>query len=136
MLGCVPDLQVELLVPQDIVDDHYVGGDVQEHPVLPIHQAVHSQAAVVAKHPGEILQGRGISWLSAARTKKAHEVCGVMEESRAGVLGALCTILLALCLLILTRAWRLLSLFFLNSIPGDAAHTKLKEPLCCVCFSL
>lgn len=70
MLGCVPDLQVELLVPQDIVDDHCVGGDVQEHPVLPIHEAVHSQAAVVAKHPGQVLQGRGSSWLSAARTKK------------------------------------------------------------------
>lgn len=103
MLGCVPDLQVELLVPWDIVDDHCVGADVQEHTVLPIHQAVHSQAAVVAKHPGYILQGRGNSWLSAARTKKAHEVCGVMEKSRAGVLGATWTTLLALCLLVLTR---------------------------------
>lgn len=96
----MPDLQVELLVPQDIVDDHCVGGDVQEHPVLPIHQAVHRQAAVVAKHPGQVLQGRGSSWLSAARTKREHEVYGVMEESRAGVLGVLWTILLALCPLV------------------------------------
>lgn len=99
----MPDLQVELPVPQDIVDDHGVGGDVQEHPVLPVHQAVHSQAAVVAKHPGQVLQGRDSSWLSAARTKKAHKVCGVMEESRPGVLGAMWTTLVALCPLVLTR---------------------------------
>lgn len=87
----MPDLQVGLPVLQDVVDDHCVGGDIQEHPVLPVHQAVHSQAAVVAKHPGQVLQGRDSSWLSAARTKKAHEVCGVMEESGAGVLGAMWT---------------------------------------------
>lgn len=103
MLGCVPDLQVVLLVPQDIVDDHYVGGDVQEHPVLPVHQAVHGQAAVVAKHPGQVLQGKGSSWLSAARTKKAHKVCGAMKESGAGAPGVVWTILVALCPLVLTR---------------------------------
>lgn len=57
----MPDLQVGLPVPQDVVDDHCVGGDIQEHPVLPVHQAVHSQAAVVAKHPGQVLQGRDSS---------------------------------------------------------------------------
>lgn len=93
----VPDLQVALLVPLDIVDDHGVGGDVQEHPVLPVHQAVHGQAAVVAKHPGQALQGRGSPWLSAARTNRAHEVCGVMEEGRAGAPGAVWAIPVALC---------------------------------------
>lgn len=56
MRGCVPDLQVVLPVPQDVVDDRGVGGDVQDHPVLPVHQAVHSQAAVVAQHPGQALR--------------------------------------------------------------------------------
>lgn len=100
---CVPDLQVVLPVLQDVMDDHCVGGDVQEHPVLPVHQAVHSQAAVVAKHPGQVLQGKGSSWLSAARTKRAQEVCGVMEEGGAGVPGAMWAVLVALCLLVLTR---------------------------------
>lgn len=56
MRGCVPDLQVVLPVPQDVVDDRGVGGDVQDHPVLPVHQAVHGQAAVVAQHPGQALR--------------------------------------------------------------------------------
>lgn len=70
-MGCAPDLQVVLPVPQHVVDDRCVGGDVQEHPVLPVHQAVHGQAAVVAQHPGQALQGRDSSWLLAAGTKKA-----------------------------------------------------------------
>lgn len=52
----MPDLQVVLPVPQDVVDDRGVGGDVQDHPVLPVHQAVHGQAAVVAQHPGQALR--------------------------------------------------------------------------------
>lgn len=73
----MPDLQVGLPIPQDIVDDHRVGGDIQEHQVLPVHQAVHGQAAVIAQHPGQALQGRGRAFVPgnlAAGTKKSHKM--------------------------------------------------------------
>jgi len=73
-MGCMPDLQVVLPIPQDVIDDHRVGGDVQEHQVFPIHQAVHGQAAVVAQHPGQALWGKGSSWPLVTRTKeKSHK---------------------------------------------------------------
>lgn len=102
-MGCVPDLQVVLPVPQNVVDDHCVGGDVQEHPVLPVPQAVHGQAAVVAQHPGQVLQGKDSSWLLVARTNKATKGLWVTGESWAGALGAAWPIVVALCPLILTR---------------------------------
>lgn len=67
----MPDLQVVLPAPGDVVDHGRVGADVQQHPVLPARQAVHGQAAVVAQRPGQALREEQLLALSSGnKTRK------------------------------------------------------------------
>jgi len=64
---------VVLPAAEDIVDDHCVGTDVQQHPIL---HAVHSQAAVVAQRPGQALRGEEVLSSRERTPQKSPGVTG------------------------------------------------------------